>query len=617
MPVVAMSNIEELLRFKDRSTVFSNVLVADEIELGLKRIYAGEWFLLDPALELSSFKLDDKEVNFIVKDRIWNLSGVSVSAASENVKLSSIASSTHSSITFTSSIESSAEAKISILLKSVVSDPVKQWDPEVRDRFRNEVKISCKGNKNSVLFSYNDNCFLSIKVFSEGAKVMVRQTQTNVFEVQFLLEGTLIPKEKFNVKVVYSFYENDTFLDEDKEWNMAKSLTNVPKISLKSEDLKKLYYFAWASLLSNRVTLKNHKALPYSFTMPSKLGYRHQWLWDSAFHSIVLSNYDIKLAKEELMNLFVNQKEDGRIPHEIFLTKEICKSIWGVDDYSPWTTQPPVIAVAVDRIISKEKDKKFIEIALGSLIKYDEWFRKFRDEDKDGLIAYHDPLESGWDNSKRWDAYVKKEKKYISEGMFPIEAVDLNSLIFVQRKVIGNLARLLGYKKLSEEYEDLSAQLKEKIVNIMWDDSKKFFFDVEDRTHNKTMVKTPAAFLTLFAKVATKEQANYLVEHLVNEKEFKRKLPLPTLSADDPDYNPRNFWRGPTWINLVWFTYNGLLNYGFKDVAKDLAGSVIEAMAKNTTCNEYYDSETGEPLGVRYFGWSSLITDIILKESEQ
>ncbi|MBO3768026.1 MAG: trehalase family glycosidase [Thermoproteota archaeon] len=611
-----MSDIEELLRFKDKDTVFSNVLVADEIGLGIKRVYAGEWFLLDPALELSSFKINDNEVNFTVKDRIWKLSGVFVSAVSENVRLFSITSSERSSIIFTSSIESSIEAKINTLLKSIVSDPVKQWNPEARERFRNEVKISYKKDKNSVLFNYNNDYFFSIKIFPESTKIMIRQIQTNVFEVQFFLEGMLTSKEKFNVKVIYSFYEKDTLSDEDKEWNIAKSLVNVPKISSKSEDLKRLYYFAWASLLSNRVTLKNHKALPYSFTMPSKVGYRHQWLWDSAFHSIVLSNYDIKLAKEELMNLFINQKDDGRIPHEIFLTKELCKSIWGVDDYSPWTTQPPVIAVAVDRITSKEKDKKFMEIALNSLIKYDKWFRKFRDEDKDGLVAYHDPLESGWDNSKRWDAYVKKEKKYISEGMLPIEAVDLNSLIFVQRKVISSLARFFGNKELSEEYENLAVKIKDKIVNLMWDESTKFFFDIEDKTHNKTMVKTPAAFLTLFAKVATKGQANYLVEHLVNEKEFKRKLPLPTLSADDSNYDPMNFWRGPTWINLVWFTYNGLLNYGFKDVARDLANSVIEAMAKNTTCNEYYNSESGEPLGVRYFGWSTLITDIILREND-
>lgn len=611
-----MSNIEELLRFKDKNTVFSNILVADEVELGIKRIYAGEWFLLEPALEISSFKLNDKGVSFILKDKAWSLSGVSTSAIAENVKLSSTTSSTYSSIIFASNIESSIEANVNISLKSVISDPVKQWNSEVRDRFRNEVRISYKEDKNSVLFSYNDDCFLSVKIFPENVKVMVRETQANVFEVQFILKSVLTPKEKFIFKVIYSFYENSELSKDDKEWNVAKSLISVPKIHSRNEDIKKLYYFAWASLLSNRVKLKNHKALPYSFTMPSKVGYRHQWLWDSAFHSIVLSNYDIKLAKEELMNLFVNQKDDGRIPHEIFLTKEICKSIWGVNDYSPWTTQPPVVAIAVDKIINKEKDKNFVEVALNRLIKYDEWFRKFRDEDKDGLIAYHDPLESGWDNSKRWDAYIKKEKKYISEGMLPIEAVDLNSLIFIQRKVISNLAGLLGYKKLSEEYESLSVQLKEKIINFMWDDSAKFFFDIEDKTHNKTMIKTPAAFLTLFAKVATREQANYLVEHLVNDKEFKRKLPLPTLSADDPDYDPRNFWRGPTWINLVWFTYNGLLNYGFKDVAKDLANSTIEAMAKNTTCNEYYNSETGEPLGVKYFGWSALITDIILKENE-
>jgi hypothetical protein len=611
-----MLSIEELLSFKDKDTVFSNILTADGVDLGIRRIYAGEWFLLDPALEISDFKLNNNKIDFANKDKIWKLNRVRASASSESVNITSLTSSTYSSIVFDFKVESTLETMVDILFKTVVSDPVKRWKPEVRDRFISKARIICKKDKNPILFSYNNSHFLMIKVFPEGIDTIIRQNQANIFEIWFLLKGRTIPKGNLHFKVIYSFYESDNCLEEDGEWNIAEKLVRVPNISSKDKELRRLYYFAWASFFNNRVTLKNHEALRYSFTMPSKVSYRHQWLWDSAFHSIILSNYDTKLAKEELMNLFLNQKDDGRIPHEIFLTKELCSSVWGVDDYSPWTTQPPVISVAVDRIMSREKDNDFMKIALNSLIKYDEWFRKYRDEDKDEVVAYHDPLESGWDNSKRWDLYVKKEKRYISEGMLPIEAIDLNSLVYFQRRIISNLAKLLGERRIFENYNKLSSHLRERIINLMWDDSSKFFFDIEDGTHKKIMIKTPAAFLTLFANVATKDQANYLVEHLVNEKEFKRKLPLPTLSADDPDYNPRNFWRGPTWINLVWFTYKGLLNYGFKDIAQDIANSVIEVMAKNTTCNEYYDSETGEPLGAKYFSWSALITDIILSEEK-
>ncbi len=45
------------------------------------------------------------------------------------------------------------------------------------------------------------------------------------------------------------------------------------------------------------------------------------------------------------------------------------------------------------------------------------------------------------------------------------------------------------------------------------------------------------------------------------------------------------------------------------------ARRVVELMARGPSCNENYDSSTGEPLGAPDFGWSTLVLDIIAHAS--
>ena len=388
--------------------------------------------------------------------------------------------------------------------------------------------------------------------------------------------------------------------------------------NVNGSDLIKL---CWYVILTNRCAVPNHPALRRPFNMPSKYVFKHQWLWDSSFHAIVLRHYDVNMAMEELENLILNQKPDGRIPHEIFMSKELCKSFWGIDDYSPWTTQPPVLAVAVDRVLSMKWDSEFARRALNALIKYDEWFRNQRDRDSDHLYSYFDPLESGWDNSPRWDEAIRRFKEnpqhygiYGKLTMAPVEAVDLNSLIYLQRRIIAKLARRLGEVNIADQYDELADETAKAVRRIMWSEGDGFFYDVYEEGHELIKIKTPAAYLTMFAGIATGEQAERLVVHLFNAREFWTTFPLPSVSADEPAYDPTGYWRGRSWINLVWFTYHGLRNYGYYEEASRLLNRVLEVMGKSMTCNENYNSSTGEPMGAPDFGWSTLIIDMVMSE---
>ena len=407
-------------------------------------------------------------------------------------------------------------------------------------------------------------------------------------------------------------------LEDEKRGHVRKLLEALDERGVDPR-YRLLWRYMWYVILSNRAFVENHPVLRRPFNMPSKLVFRHQWLWDSAFHAIVLSSYDVSMAEDELYNLYEAQKEDGRIPHEVFLSKEFCKLFWKVDDYSPWTTQPPVIAIAVELIARRGGSTGFLKKSFEALDKYDRWFRECRDADRDQLMSYIDYLESGWDDSVRWDHAISRFKedprtyreRYCEARMAPVEAVDLNVYVYLQRRVLAKLARRLGLKREAEEYEELASETGDGIRRQMWDEETGFFYDIWEDTHEPIKVKTPAAFTTLYAGLASRRQAGRLVEHLLNPDEFWTTFPLPTVSADDPNYDPEGYWRGRSWLNMIWFTYWGLRRYGFNEEARRLAERVLDFMARGPTCNENYNSRTGAPLGAPDFGWSTLMISVI------
>jgi len=55
-----------------------------------------------------------------------------------------------------------------------------------------------------------------------------------------------------------------------------------------------------------------------------------------------------------------------------------------------------------------------------------------------------------------------------------------------------------------------------------------------------------------------------------------------------------------------------LKRYGFIEEAKQLGERVLNIMSSGPTCNENYNSLTGEPLGAPDFSWSTLMITILI-----
>jgi putative isomerase len=85
-------------------------------------------------------------------------------------------------------------------------------------------------------------------------------------------------------------------------------------------------------------------------------------------------------------------------------------------------------------------------------------------------------------------------------------------------------------------------------------------------------------------------------------------------------YDPRasgnpSSWFGPIWINANYMVFKRLVNYGFKDDARELAEKTILLLGRDYerfgVLHEYYLPENGEPfLNKSFQNWNLLVLNM-------
>lgn len=131
--------------------------------------------------------------------------------------------------------------------------------------------------------------------------------------------------------------------------------------------------------------------------------------------------------------------------------------------------------------------------------------------------------------------------------------------------------RTLGRKSEGEPYEAEAKRLRSLVADNCWDDETGFYHDCDgDTGARRTFVKHAGAFVAMLMGIPTLGQAQRMVDHLTNPREFWTNYPVPTISRDSPDYSPNGYWSGRAWPPTNFFVLRALLNYGFFDIADEL-----------------------------------------------
>jgi hypothetical protein len=373
--------------------------------------------------------------------------------------------------------------------------------------------------------------------------------------------------------------------------------------------------------------------VPFAYSRPSPSHYPWQWYWDSCFHAIVWRRFDPPRAERELRSLLNGGVDGGFIGHTIFWDSPVdWQRRWTYNVTSKRarntsTIQPPLLAWAWRIAVGDPSEEPRIAV-------HHRWLEANRDLDGDGLLWIVQPDESGLDSSSKFDPVWGIRAH--ARPLFPF-------LIARNRRLDWDARRVLqaGGPLLCEVVTNVlwclariaagEPSITPALIERFWDERRGLFLDVArgnlaraDRTDaaggdRRIRTSTWSALAPLALPDLPGEIARRLVEdHLLDQRKYWLPFPPTSVSAQEPSFEPRRwkgplrrlYWRGPTWINSAWLIWTGLVRHGYAPEALEMTKRLAQAVAAERL-REFYEPYSGEGLGARDFGWSSLIAELV------
>ena len=398
------------------------------------------------------------------------------------------------------------------------------------------------------------------------------------------------------------------------------------------------------------------------YTLPTnnKL-YPAQWNWDSAFIALGYSYFNLNFALDEISTLLRGQWKDGMVPHILFHDKNTNYypnySVWNCGNKisSSGITQPPIMASILKKIVDKNKfnkkqKSKVIKINQ-DLKRYHEWFIKFRDPNKTGLVSILHPWESGYDNSPLWDIPMNKVKleknlkykrgdikvvnpkyrpldidydryvtiknflkknKYNTKKIYKLSLFNVVDIGFNSIFLKANKDLLILLKKFNSNFSNIKKYIElteTKIIKLY--NQKNNTFTCKD-LKNKKKIRIPSItnYFLLYADL-NNELINKKIIKSLKSYNKNEKYIFSSIKPNHQSFEEKRYWRGPVWINCNWIIYQGLKNKDklFSEVVKQKTIKIVEKKG----FHEYYRCKSAKPMGANNFSWSAaLYLDLVL-----
>ncbi|MHB0939552.1 MAG: MGH1-like glycoside hydrolase domain-containing protein [Armatimonadota bacterium] len=309
----------------------------------------------------------------------------------------------------------------------------------------------------------------------------------------------------------------------------------------------------------------------------------YQWVWDTCFMVLYCRYANGQFpGVQSLDNFYEMQREDGYIGMTYDMTT----------GEEPWPNRinPPLFAWVEWEHYRATGDASRFAHAVPHIEKLIAWIdanrrtqphrrthaRQEEDEslgaDAYQLYWFEDCGSSGMDDSPR-------TPRLPNAGQF-FDWIDLSSQMALSFRMLANMHEVLGNAERSAYWASRAEETGRLINEELWCARTRFY---HDRTLPKNYVahKTAAGFWPILAGIVPPDRLGALVDHLQDEREFNRPTPVPTLSADDLNYDADGtYWLGGVWAPTNYMIVRGLMLAGRGDVAHEIAMRYLAAMAR-------------------------------------
>ncbi|MEH0155170.1 trehalase family glycosidase [Limibacter armeniacum] len=367
-------------------------------------------------------------------------------------------------------------------------------------------------------------------------------------------------------------------------------------------------------------------------------GFKDLFLWDTAF-IILWAKYhpDIFPINNTLDNFYRLQDEDGFIGRHYLQSGQSY-----FPKNHPSSFAPPLLSWAELEYFKMTQNKQRLSKVYSNL-KAHHHFNTHQFKMDDNLFI-GDPLGSGMDNLPRWPKgwrggqgglelqansfpnqveaeHVKKycknyKLRWNQQGRY----IDMSAQMAFNALCLKEIAQIVGQTADIPIYEEQHRQIKEAINEKCWSEKSNFYFDLGfDKQVPRFHI---GAYWTLIAGVVPEERLKPFISHLKDPKKFYRKVPVPTLAADEKGYSRKgDYWKGSVWAPTNYMVFHGLRKVGEEELAKHLAEKYYQAVTyifnqTGTLWENYMPDKLkqGSRSQPDFCGWTGLASVAIFRE---
>lgn len=389
--------------------------------------------------------------------------------------------------------------------------------------------------------------------------------------------------------------------DETPRWQ--EFLSKLPPLAPKyrgNEKYERIYAHAAAQLSTLYIRGNGGYVGDKHISVCSKRGLAASAFWDNAFTNIGGREVCPELAAQAVECYCDHPSPRGALPG---ILCDVCRAGEG---------QAPILSWSAWMVYQRTQDRDWLKRVYPRLVGHDRFWLKYHSSER-GLCQY---FNAGLiaDDDARFDPI---QGSGANMDLFGVESPDLNSYLVMEMKCLANMAEELGLKDEAAQWRSQSGELAQKIIDTMYFPEDAMFFDVATGTRDQfTGTKTPNMFLPLWAGVPLPEQEvkKIIERHMLNPDEFYREFPFPSLSYDNPKYDPMGYWRGRIWPHVVYWMIQTLWRHGYRAEAEQTADRLLTLIEREPHINETYESKNGTGVGVSDYNWSLATTIELLLE---
>lgn len=376
------------------------------------------------------------------------------------------------------------------------------------------------------------------------------EIQPNYYQYKFVVDGEWIPDPQNDLKINDGGDNFNSIIKIGNPPTPVRKTSNRPfqknqlpePVLENNPEYVELYYAAW-QMAWNKIqkgTKENGFEQYYMDEGFNELIYQ----WDLCFiTSFSIYGRNIFPVMPSLDNFYKKQRSDGYIQRVYWETNGKIANEPTKDEPM---VNPPLFAWVEWRYYQISSDSSRFQKVLPVLTKYYEWTEKNCRNEKGKGLFYITGLGSGMDNIPR---------NNVGKGAW----IDYSSQQALAALYISKIAKILSDTKTQEIFLKKYSKIKTDINNLLWNDNTHFYYDLTESDILSSTMHI-GAFWTLLSKVCTYDNLPFMISHLKNPNEFWRPHLVPTLAANQPEYDKKgHYWLGSVWAPTNYMLVKGLM----------------------------------------------------------